>query len=83
MPAAAKEFTDLVKLVAYDKEVPVKYNVAMKLAKLYKDDNGGNIGGAKKSYPDESAATKKKYLAKAEKAMDDSKADRKAKKANK
>jgi hypothetical protein len=37
---------------------------------------------AKKEYPGESAATKKKYLAKAEKMIEDSKAARKAKKAN-
>ena len=92
MPPAAKAFTDLVKIVSEDNDVPVKYNVAMRVAKAYKDDlakehsnmsSGDVINKAKKEYSGESAATKKKYLAKAEKLIADSKADRQAKKANK
>jgi colicin import membrane protein len=89
MPEGAKAFVALVKLISEDKDVPVKYNVAMRVAKAYKDDLTNDnknmsstdvINKAKKEYPGESAATKKKYLARAEKMIEDSKA---AKKANK
>ena len=91
MPAAAKAFTDLVKIVSTDRDVPIKYNVAMRVAKAYKDDiakdhpnmaSGDVINKAKKDYAGESDATKKKYLHKAEKLIEDAKDARKAKKAN-
>lgn len=89
MPEAAQAFVALVKLISEDKDVPVKYNVAMRVAKAYKDDMASDnknlsslelINKAKKEYPGESAGTKKKYLTKAEKMIEDSKAAKKASK---
>ena len=96
MPPAAKEaseaFRALIRVISDDGDVPMSWPIAMRAAKAYKDDltkDHSNMSAleitkkAKKQYSGESTATKKKYLAKAEKMAEDSKAARKAKKANK
>ena len=83
LPPAVAEFSKLVKIIANDKDLPVKYPTAMKIAKLYKDDTKGSdpletTKKCQREYPGESDATKRKYLNKAEKEIADKKSAKKA-----
>jgi len=88
LPPAVKSFSEFVQMVAKDKDIDAKYPVAMKICALYKNDimkdnnldSMESINRAKKDWPKESEATKRKYLNKAQKEIDDKKS---AKKANK
>ena len=82
LPPAVKHFSSFVKMIADDKDVEVKYNVAMVVAKLYKDeamkkkpsmDTVEAVAEAKKAYKDDSVAEKKKVIEKAKKRIDDRK----------
>jgi hypothetical protein len=90
MPAAAKIFGELVKVIRDDEDVPINFKTALSVAKLYKDEMAADNKNmspmdvtkkAIKEYPGESAANKKKYLAKAEKNIADKSAAKKAAKA--
>ncbi len=88
LPPAIKRWQALVKVVVDDADVPVKYNEAIAVAKIYKDEmmkthkleSLDSINKAIKEYPNESTAAKKKYVSKAQSNMADRKS---AKKANK
>ena len=72
VPDAIKRWQVLVGIINKDNDVPVKYNEAIAVAKIYKDemmkthklDSLDSINRAIKDYPDESSASKRNMLVK-------------------